>query len=77
MMVGGSARPDYRLFLGIGLSDVAVGIGLAVAGLTGLLGENGSVIALAGGGFAVVGVAVVIWARNKLSQDSGPGGDRN
>lgn len=69
--------PNYRLFMGVGISDVAVGVGLAVAGLAGLLGENGSVIALVGGVIAVFGVAMVVWARNKLSQASGSGGDRN
>ena len=76
-MARGSTRPDYRLFMGIGFSDLIVGVGLVAAGLAGVLGENGSLIALAGGAFAVIGVAIIVWARNKLSQDSGSGGDRN
>ena len=76
-MARGTMTPNHSLIMGIGFADLIVGVGLAVAGLAGLLGENGSVIAAVGGVFAAAGVVAIVWARNKLGQASGLGGDRN
>ncbi|HWQ85528.1 hypothetical protein [Brevundimonas sp.] len=64
----------WRIIMYAGLGDIVVGVGMAVAGLMGFLGEDGQIFAIVGGAVALCGAGIVIWARSKLSQDSGPGG---
>lgn len=73
-----SEKPvNWRLFSLIGLADVAIGAGLVVAGLTGMLGEESQLFALFGGLFMLGGVGVVLLARHKLSQVEDRRGDLN
>jgi len=67
--------PDtWRFVMFAGLGDIVFGVGMAVAGLMGFLGEEREIFAIVGGVMALFGAGIVIWARNKMSQGSGPGG---
>lgn len=68
---------DHRIFIWAGISDVVVGLGLVVAGLTDLFGPDLEILALVGGVIAVVGAGLVLWGRNKASQAESRRGDLN
>ena len=72
-----NAPSVYRTLMFAGLADVCLGLVLVVLGLTGALGEPNTLLAGCGGLFAVIGVGLVIWARNKLSQADDRRGDLN
>lgn len=63
---------DWRVFIWAGAADVAIGIGLAVAALTGVLGDTDvNVLAGVGGLLALVGVGIFLWGRNNLENRRG------
>lgn len=61
-------KTDWRVIVWVGISDIAIGLGVMAASVLGLLGEGR--IAFVGFGTLLVltGAAIVIWARNKMSQ---------
>jgi hypothetical protein len=78
-MTAGAGKPDgYRVLALAGVADLVLGVALAVAGATGVVPDvDGTVLMIVGLAFAAMGTGLVIWARNKMSQTSGSGGDRN
>lgn len=66
-----------RIFILAGISDIAIGLGLAVAAFTDLLGPDMELVAVGGGVMALVGVGFIVFGRNKLSQADGRRGDLN
>ena len=67
----------WRIIQLAGFSDIAIGLGLIVAGLTDLLGPDLELLSIVGGVIALVGVGLVIWTRSKLSQADTRRGDLN
>ena len=68
----------YRIMMFAGLADIALGFVVAVLAFTGTVGgDDPTVLAVVGGLFAVIGVGIVIFARNKLSQADDRRGDLN
>ena len=65
---------NWQVILFAGMADFAAGVGLIVAGLTGFLGEDGWTFALVGVVIVVAGAGIILFARNKMSQGSDPGG---
>ncbi len=61
-------KMDWRVIAWVGVSDIVLGLGLMGAGALGLLGEGRTVFLALGTLLALVGTAIVIWARNKMSQ---------
>lgn len=76
-----AAKPkpiNWSVMIWAGLADVAIGIALAVAALTGVLGEGDyTVLAVVGGLLALTGVGLFLWGRNNLSKAGDRRGDLN
>ncbi len=71
-------KPEVlRIIVWVGVGDIILGVGLALAFLGGLFGPDLELASLIGGFVAVWGGAVVVWARNKLSQAESRRGDLN
>lgn len=71
-------RAGYRVMMFAGLADIVTGVVVALLVLTGTVPtSNPTVMALVAGLFALIGVGLVIFARNKLSQADDRRGDLN
>lgn len=64
----GAGRMDWRVIAWVGVWDIVIGLGLMGAAALGFLGDDGIVFIGFGMLLAFVGAAIVIWARNKMSQ---------
>ena len=66
----GEAKPiNWRVMIWAGLADIAIGAVLALAALTGALGDSDqTVLAAVGGLLMVTGVGLFLWGRNNLSK---------
>ena len=63
-------RP-WNLIAMIGLSDMVLGVCLAVAALTGMLDVDRTIVPIVGGVIALAGAVIFVWAREKASQEAG------
>jgi hypothetical protein len=61
-------KMDWRVIAWVGVSDIVLGLGLMGAGALGLLGEGRTAFLGFGTLLVLMGTAIVIWARNKMSQ---------
>jgi hypothetical protein len=68
---------NWRLFAILGLVDVALGFGLIAAGLSGMIGPDGSIFALVGAALGFGGAVITLFSRHKLSQVEDRRGDLN
>lgn len=69
---------DWRVMVWAGLADMVIGVALAAAALSGLLGdEDYTVLAAVGGLLAVTGLGLFVWGRNNLSNAANRRGDLN
>ena len=69
---------NWAVMMWAGLADMAIGLGLAAAALTGMLGDSDqTVLAGVGGLLVVVGLGLFLWARNNLSNAESRRGDLN
>ena len=68
---------NWRLFAIVGLVDIAIGLGLAAAALSGMLGPDSPMLAVVGGALAFGGAAIALLSRHKLSQVENRRGDLN
>ena len=69
---------NWAVMMWAGLADMAIGLGLAAAALTGVLGDSDqTVLAGVGGLLVVVGLGLFLWARNNLSNAESRRGDLN
>lgn len=66
-----------RIFVIAGVSDIVIGVGLALAAVAGLLGPGAGIMVIAGAVMALVGVGFIVFGRNKLSQAESRRGDLN
>ncbi|HEY0102701.1 MAG TPA: hypothetical protein VGB60_04470 [Brevundimonas sp.] len=74
-----SKKPiDWRVMVWAGLADMVIGVGLAAAALSGMLGdEDYTVLAVVGGLLALGGLGLFVWGRNNLSNAGNRRGDLN
>jgi protein-S-isoprenylcysteine O-methyltransferase Ste14 len=68
---------DFRMMSYIGLLDVVLGLALVVVGFTGVLEAGPEIMTPTGLLVSAMGVALALWARNKMAQAERQGGDRN
>jgi len=69
---------DWRVMVWAGLADMAIGVSLAVAALSGALGdEDYTILAIVGGVLALTGLGLFVWGRNNLSNAANRRGDLN
>ena len=76
-----AAKPkpiNWRVMMWAGLADMAIGLALAVAAMTGVLGDGDyTIVAVVGGLLVLTGVGLFLWARNNLSKADDRRGDLN
>ncbi len=76
--MAGNLKPEtLRVLVWAGLADIALGVGLTFAFLTGLFGPGLELGAVAGGFVALWGAGLIVWSRNQLSQVEDRRGDLN
>ena len=69
---------NWVVMVWAGLGDMVVGVALAAAALSGLLGDSDqTVLAAVGGLLALIGLGLFLWARNNLSKAESRRGDLN
>lgn len=68
---------DFKMMSYIGLIDVVLGLGLVAIGFAGVLEAGPEIMTPAGLLVSAMGVALALWARNKMTQAERQGGDRN
>jgi hypothetical protein len=64
-------KQPWNLIAIVGLSDMVLGVGLAVASLTGTLDVDRTIMPIVGGLMALVGAGIFVWAREKASKEAG------
>ena len=76
-----AAKPkpvNWRVMVWAGVADMAIGLALAVAAMTGVLGDGDyTIVAVVGGLLVLTGVGLFLWARNNLSKADDRRGDLN
>ena len=76
-----AAKPkpiNWRVMMWAGLADMAIGLALAVAAMTGVLGDGDyTIVAVVGGLLVLTGVGLFLWARSNLSKAGDRRGDLN
>ncbi len=69
---------DWRVMVWAGVADMAAGVGLATAALSGMLGDSDqTVLAAVGGLLFLTGVGIFVWGRNNLGKAGDRRGDLN
>lgn len=69
---------NWMVMVWAGVADMVIGLVLAVAALSGMLGDSDqTVLAGVGGLLVVVGLGLFLWARNNLSNAESRRGDLN
>ena len=69
---------NWMIMVWAGLADMVVGVGLAAAALSGMLGDTDqAVLAAVGGLLALTGLGIFVWGRNNLSKAESRRGDLN
>ncbi|HEY1224844.1 MAG TPA: hypothetical protein VGE54_06435 [Brevundimonas sp.] len=63
-------KSPWKLIAMVGISDMVLGVALAVATLTGTL-DLGTTGAVVGGLLALAGAVVFVWARERGSREAG------
>lgn len=63
-------KSPWKLIAMVGISDMVLGVALAVATLTGTL-DLGTTGAVVGGLMALAGAVVFVWARERGSREAG------
>lgn len=69
-MADAPQKSPWKLIAMVGISDMVLGVALAVAGLTGTL-DLGTTGAVVGGLMALAGAIVFVWARERGSREAG------
>jgi hypothetical protein len=78
MMAAPKKSMDWRVMVWAGLADIAIGVGLAAAALSGMLGDGDyTIVAVVGAVVALTGLGLFLWARNNLSNAGDRRGDLN
>lgn len=76
-----AAKPkpiNWRVMMWAGLADMAIGVALALAAVTGVLGDSDyTILAVVGALLVLTGVGLFVWARNNLSKAESRRGDLN
>lgn len=70
-MADAPQKSPWNLIAMIGLSDMVLGVALAVASLTGTLDVDRTIMPIVGGVMALVGGGVFVWARDKAAREAG------
>lgn len=69
---------NWQVMVWAGLADMIIGVALAAAALSGVLGDGDqTVLAAVGGLLALTGLGLFLWARNNLSKAESRRGDLN
>jgi LPXTG-motif cell wall-anchored protein len=69
---------NWHFMVWAGLADMVVGLALAAAALSGVLGDSGqTVLAVVGAMLVLVGLGLFLWGRNNLSKAERRRGDLN
>lgn len=69
-MADAPQKSPWKLIAMVGISDMVLGVALAVATLTGTL-DLGTAGAVVGGLLALAGAVVFVWARERGSREAG------
>ncbi len=69
-MADAPQKSPWNLIAMVGISDMVLGVALAVASLTGTL-DLGTTGAVVGGLMALAGAVVFVWARERGSREAG------
>ena len=76
-----AAKPkpiNWRVMVWAGLADMAIGLALAFAAVTGAIGEGDyTILIVVGAGLVLTGAGLFMWARNNLSKADDRRGDLN
>ena len=77
--MAGQPKPiNWTVMIWAGLADMAIGIALAVAAVTGVLGDGDyTILVVVGGLLVITGVGLFLWGRNNLSKAGDRRGDLN
>jgi uncharacterized RDD family membrane protein YckC len=69
---------NWAVMMWAGLADVAIGLALAFAALTGVLGDGDyTILTVVGGMLVLAGLGLFLWGRNNLSKAGNRRGDLN
>ena len=68
---------NWTVMVWAGAADMIIGLVLASAALSGMLGDSDQTVLAAVGLMAVVGAGLFIWGRNNLSKAESRRGDLN
>ncbi|HZV85203.1 MAG TPA: hypothetical protein VFF48_09475 [Brevundimonas sp.] len=69
---------DWRVMVWAGLADMALGVALAAAALSGVLGDDDyTFLAAVGAVLALTGLGLFVWGRNNLGNAGNRRGDLN
>lgn len=68
---------SWRVIMLVGLGDVVIGAGLALAGFMGWFGPGTEALLPVGGLVALAGVGMALWAKSKLNAAESRRGDLN
>lgn len=70
-MANAPQKTPWNLIAMIGISDMVLGVALAVASLTGTLEVDRTIMPIVGGVMALIGGGIFVWARDKASRETG------
>jgi hypothetical protein len=70
-MADAPQKSPWSLIAMVGISDMVLGVALAVSSLTGFLDVDRTIVPIVGGVMAVSGGAVFVWARERAGREAG------
>lgn len=70
-MANEPSKSPWNLIAIVGLSDMVLSVGLAVAALTGTLDVDRTIMPIVGGVMALAGAVVFVWAHERASREAG------